>query len=323
FYLVETDPVFRVRCLGRENVRDFARSGDDFDFVIFDAEFERVTGIERVCTSYRHAVTPERWVIYDIRQDVIVKDVENPFGFIPTIDIVNGSDGKSLIDTVATIQYLLMNAESVLAQKIRNQALAILTGPTGVREQLKTLSTNRVVEIPADSQRGLEWAAYPASSLDADFKYLAQLIERLFVSSTIKSHRELNTSGESKLWDFLSQRSLLETIANTIETGINQILTTIETIYGVPAQPKRFSLNRTYDARSLKETLELIFQAMSLSLGETVNAKLKQTARDSLRALGVQLTDEERAQSDEELSAQIETQRNLDVLTKQILGEVR
>lgn len=321
FYLVETEPAFRVRSIGRENVRDFSRKGDAFAFIIFDSYFEQISGIEKASKEYRHAVTPERWIIYDVKQNAIVSDVENPFGFVPVVDIINGSDAKSLIDTVAKIQYLLMNAESVLAQKIRNQALAILTGPTGVREQLKTLSANKIVEIPADSSRGLEWAAYPASSLDADFKYLAQLIERLFVSSTIKSHRELNTSGESKLWDFLSQRSLLETIANTIETGINQILSTIETIYGIPAQPKRFFLNRTYDARSLKETLELIFQAMSLSLGETVNAKLKQTARESLRALGVQLSEEEKAQSDEELQAQLEAQRNIDILAKQILGE--
>lgn len=324
YYLVESRGdslvVYGIR---REHMRDYARAGDDYAYVIFDRVIDTYTGIWRQRRAIRQLITPDTWGYYDPAQNAFVQRDDNPVGFVPIVEIINGSDGRSLVHSVATIQYLLLNAESVLAQKIRNQAIAILNGPVGIREQLTTLSTNKVVELPPDASRGLEWAAYPASSLDADFKYLQLLLERMQMLSATRSHRDVHLSGESKMWDFLAQRALLESVATTIETGINQILGVYERMTGTPQVPKRFALNRNYDPRSLKETLETIYQAMALALGETVTTKLKYAARDALRTIGVVLTDEERAQSDREILEQQEAQRNLEVLTQQIMAPMQ
>jgi single-stranded DNA-binding protein len=201
------------------------------------------------------------------------------------------------------------------------QGIAILNGPTGVRDQLGTLSAQKVVEIAPDSSRGLEWAAYPASSLDGDYKYLQMLLDRMVNLSATRSHYDASKqSGESKLWDFLMQKSVLESIATATENAVNQILSHWEAYTMAPVVEKRFALNRNYDARDLKTTLELIFQAMSLMLGETVERKLKETARDSLKSVGVNLSPDELTASNAELDAAAEAKANLDALTSDVLA---
>ncbi|MBK7363026.1 MAG: hypothetical protein IPJ01_12080 [Micavibrio sp.] len=311
-----------VTCiLPRENVRDCERYGDELEYIIFDKCFDRAEGIARDDKLYRVLITPDQWVFVDPKAREIVQsgDGLNPLGVVPVVDVWYGAEGKSLVGAVARIQFLLLNSESVLAQKVRNQGIAILNGPTGIRDQLGTLSAQKVVEIAPDSSRGLEWAAYPASSLDGDYKYLQMLAERMVNLSATRSHYEAaNQSGESKLWDFLTQKSVLESIATATENAVNQILSHWERYTLAPVVEKRFSLNRNYDARDLKSTLELIFQAMSLTLGDTVERKLKETARDALKSVGVNLSPDELTASDAELDAAAEAKANLDALTADV-----
>jgi len=116
------------------------------------------------------------------------------------------------------------------------------------------------------------------------------------------------------MWDFLSQKSILETIATSAENSVNGILNQWAAYVGAATDVERFKLSRNYDARGLKETLELIFQAWSLSLGETVQNKLKITAREAIEQLGVNLTEEEKLKSDNEIMNQNSLMENLQTL---------
>jgi hypothetical protein len=325
-FLVYTDdddglPVTSI--LPRESVRDAERYGDELRYIIFDKCFDFGEGIQRKEKDLRVLITPDQWVFVDPRERAFVtvpeSDNVNPLGRVPVVDVWQGAAGKSVVGAVARIQFLLLNSESVLAQKVRNQGIAILTGPTGTRDQLKTLSTNKVVEVAPDATRGVEWAGYPSSTLDGDFKYLDKLAQRMFSLSGTRSHYDAaQQSGESKLWDFLTEKSLLENIANATETAVNQILAFWEAYTMTPPVEKRFSLSRNYDARDLKQTLELIFQAMSIKLGPTVDRKLKETARASLAALGVSLNPDEVAASDAELDEADAASSNLESITADI-----
>ena len=303
-----------TEAIHRDKFRDWRKEGTDFDYVIFQICENYSEGIERDEQDLTCIITRDEWIYVDLKKET-VEIQPNPLGFVPVIDGWQGAMGKSIVDGVAKLQFLTLNSESVLAQKIRNQGLAILTGPVGTRTQLATLSTNKVVEISADSTRGIEWAAYPASSLDGDYKYLQLLMQRMEQLSAVRTHYDAaSLSGESKMWDFLSQKALLETIATSTEEAVNGILNHWAAYLGVDTQAERFKLSRNYDARGLKETLELIFQASSLSLGETVQGKLKMSARDALRQLGVNLTEEEKAASDGEILNQNSLMKNLETL---------
>ena len=308
----------------RENIRDYQPAGDALDLIIFDKCRYRREGYELYEDELAVLISPTEW-IYGDKKTRAISRFENPLGAVPVADVWF-ADGTPLLASVCRLQYLLLNAESVLAQKIRNQAIAILNGPTGIREQLKTLSAQKVIELPPDSSRGLEWAAYPAASLDADFKYIQFLVQKVTMLGAMRMQTDAPQSGESKMWDFLSQQSLLEQIATAVENCVNKVLDDWEMYAQTPHVEKRFVLNRSYDARSLKETLELIFQAMTLQLGETVETKLKMTARDALTKLGVALSDEEKAQSDSEIESANDEARNVEFYAAEILkpqGEMR
>lgn len=310
----ETTGLPRTKVILRENLRDISRIGDAIEYVIYEDCYAIGQGIDREEKDAIVYIDSAAWIYIDKKTKAVLLQSENPLGFVPVVDVWHGSEALSIVETICRLQYLILNAESVLAQKIRNQAMNILNGPTGIASQLRTLSTNKVIEIPPDSSRGLEWAAYPSAGLDGDFKYMQLLVERLFQAAASRNiNNDSAQSGVSKSWDFLSQRALLETIANETESAIDKILAQWSHFLGQTPRD-RFALNKTYDVQTLAETLQNVFQAMSLQLGATVDRKLKVAARDSLQALGVTLTDAERAQSDAELADADELRANISTL---------
>lgn len=328
YYLTMTNPETGIpytRIIPREKVFDIGRIGDEVSYAIFEYEDDqRDNELFWVRDNRRYVVLalPDTWYFVDAKGKQVVKEDSNALGIVPMVEAWHDAEGSSLVDAVAKLQYLIMNAESVLAQKVRNQGIALLYGPEGTREQLATVSTNKVVEISSGATVGLGWAAYPASSLDGDFRYIQLLIERMTSLSATRANGEaVRQSGESKLWDFLAQKSILEMIADSTETAVNQVLTMWERYAGIPHVEKRFVLKRSYDVRALKDTLELIMTAMSLQLGKSVDEKLKTAAIESLVSLGVTMTPEEIEQAAAERKQREQDRENAATITG-LLSEV-
>jgi hypothetical protein len=286
--------------IDRENVSDWHKNKTDFIYVKFEDCRESFLGVTRAETKRTVILTPEEWFFCSKDSDdkwVIQREAPKAGRegfFIPFVDGWCGKYAKSLVATAAYLQFMLLNADSVAFQIIRNQMLGIITGPTGTKDQLQTLSTATVVDIPPESSRGLEIVGFPKQTIDGHFEYLSNMSAKVSKSANLREQVSLGASGESKDWDFMPTSSLLDRFADYVEAYVNQVLGMFEKFAGIqPSKEKRFSIKREFDKKGLKETLEIIFSGMALQLGSTMNEKLKLRAAEAFKQLGVEPSEQE------------------------------
>lgn len=227
----------------------------------------------------------------------------NTMGFVPVAEAWLGHGAQSIIDSIATLQFVLMNAESVLSQKIRLQALNILAVPDApdIDAQLQSMNAQLYIREPNGS-KDTRWAAYPASGLDADFKYIDWNVKRVYELASLRyKENTQNVSGYSKAWDFLDTDAVLQIAATGVQDVINQTLKIWYKILNLPEPGNLFTMKREFDPKNLQETLTAILQAIGIGIGETAEKKAKMLARDSLKDIGLNLTPEELKKSNEEI----------------------
>lgn len=286
--------------IDREKVKDWHKDKTDFKYVKFEDCRESFIGVTRSEESRTVILTPEEWFFCKKNEDgkwTITRQQPRAGRegyFIPFVDGWCGKYAKSLIATAAYLQFMLMNADSVAFQIIRNQMLGIITGPTGTKDQLQTLTTSTVVDIPPDSSRGLEIVGFPKQTIDGHFEYLKSMTAKVSRSANLREQVSLGASGESKDWDFMPTSSLLDRFADYVEAYVNQVLGMYETFAGITAsKEKRFSIKREFDKKGLKETLEIIFSGMAMQLGTTFTEKLKVRAAEAFKQIGIEPSDQE------------------------------
>lgn len=295
----------------REKVRDWHKDKTDFKYVKFEDCRENFVGVIRSKAERTVILTPEEWFYCtrDGEQDKWkIERVSPEFAggvpFIPFVDGWCGSYGKSVIATAAYLQFLIMNADSVAFQIIRNQMLGIITGPEGTAKQLQEITTGTVVDVPPEATRGVEIVGFPKSTIDGHFEYLNNMSAKVSRSANLREEVALNASGESKDWDFMPTASVLELLAVDVENYVNASLTMFEKLSGATSpNPKRFSIKREFDKKGLKETLEVIFSGIALQLGNTMNDKLKKRAAEAFKQIGIEPTPEEWVKIENEIAS--------------------
>lgn len=293
--------------VNREAVIDWHKDKTDFVYVKFEDCREFFSGITRTEKHRTVILTKNEWFfcvkVEDKWQIERVPFIPGREGyFIPFVDGWCGQYAKSLVATAVYLQFLLMNADSVAFQIIRNQMIGIITGPTGTKDQLETLTTNTVVDIPPESSRGLEIVGYPKQTIDGHFEYLNNMSGKVLKSASLRENTALGASGESKDWDFMPTGALLDRFADSVENYVNGVLNMFGKFAGIaPAKTKRFSIKREFDKKGLKETLELIFSGMALQLGDKMNEKLKIKAAQAFKQIGIEPSDIEWEQIENEI----------------------
>lgn len=310
----------------RERVIDYASEHGRLRFIKFTKPHCYYEGLHRYEVEKTVLITDEEFVTSwpDDNGKMIIRSREsNTLGFVPVAEAWLGHGAASLIDSVATLQFVLMNAESVLSQKIRLQALNILAVPDGpdIDAQLAAMTAQTYLRVPQGAYSP-QWVAYPATGLDGDFKYIEWNIKRVYDLASLRyKENTQNVSGYSRQWDFLDTDAVLQVAATAIEDLMNQTLGIWAKILNLADPSKAFTMKRKFDPQNLIETLQIILQAIGIGIGETAEKKVKIIARDSLKEIGMSLTDEEKRKSDAEIMDEEQPASDIVDQIKQIAGQ--
>lgn len=298
------------RIIPREDVLDFDYENGQIKFFKFkDEHREYAENLERREVDKVVLITQTEFITawYNDKGEMTIRSREtNTLGVVPVAEAWLGHGAASIIDSVATLQFVTMNAESVLSQKIRNQAMNILCVPDGASDidaQIQTLSATVYIKEPNGS-KDTRWAGYPSTGLDGDFRYIEWNIKRVAELASLRyKENNQNVSGYSKQWDFLDTDAVLQIAATAVEDLMNQTLGFWLMIMNQPNEGKLFTMRREFQPRNLLETLQIILQAIGIGIGDTAEAKAKKVTRDLLAQIGLTLSPEEKAKSDAELES--------------------
>lgn len=281
----------------REQVLDWSYDIDgQFDFIKFKTarvivrNFVRQIIPQLVIWSQEQVIKLEkvkgRWVV--------AYNEENRLGYVPIRAASMGPDCRPITERLAWLQVNLMNIDSEVRQIVRNQALSILYGPQGFKEQMQSLSVITGIEVPTGASPP-GWAGYPSSSLDAHYKYMTHLIENIYELSNTRQ-RNLNQSGVSKAWDFLDTDSILTTAANAAENTFEGIMTDWAAWLGINTNPV-FDYPSSFELNSIQEEMQNLFAGLRENLGSIANAEIKKRLRDHL----IDMPDTQKSESDREI----------------------
>lgn len=292
----------------REDVLDYDYENGGFKFFKYKSEHCFYDGLERYEVEKIVLITQDEFITawYNEKGKMTIQSREpNTLGVVPVAEGWLGHGANSIIDSVATLQFVTMNAESVLSQKIRQQAMNILCVPDGASDidsQIQSLSASIYIKEPNGS-KDTRWAGYPSSGLDGDFKYIEWNVRRVsdLASLRYKDSTSTQTSGYSKAWDFMDTDAVLQIAATGVEDIINQTIGFWMLILGQAQVGKVFTMKREFQPKDLMQTLQIILQAIGIGVGETAEKGLKRLTRDSLRQIGLNLSEEDRAKSDQEI----------------------
>lgn len=231
-----------------------------------------------------------------IKTNWITEVIEHDIEYVPARDCWFGPDANSVLYPVALMQVDYVNLLSEIRQQIRNQGVAILTGPQGFSTQLKSMSVNSAVELD-NNDRPIQWVAYPSYTLTAHYQYL-ELIKTLMYEIAQSVNIDPAASGISKQWDFLDTQNVLNTAADSVEGLVQQVIRDWMYLLGIRDNNQfSFSILRDFNTVAVKQTIDNMISALSVGLDSISELKIKQSIRDKL----LRLTPEELRQSNEEL----------------------
>lgn len=301
-----------VRIIPREDVIDWQIENGEFKFIKYREEYEYFTGelgLERVCTDRIITITPEAYLICQKNEKgdwELAKHPEvNALGKVPVVDGWMGDNKKSIVASIARLQFLLMNNVSVLDTKIIMQALNLLKVPkqSDTDAQMQTLNEQSYFAAePMPNAIEPDWIAYPAMGLDGDFRFLDWNIKRVNARASIRHNEGKQVqSGDSQAWDFHDVSAILNTVADVEEEVINGVFKLFGEYLKKNITGKIYTNNRQFDPDGLSNTLNLLMKAIAFQPDEVTERKIKMHVRDSLSQIGIVLTPEELKQSDEAL----------------------
>lgn len=305
-----------VRIIPREDMIDWRIDGGQFVFVKYRENYEWYRGgLERMCAERIVTVTAKEYLICmknDRGEWQVVKNEPNTLGKVPIVDGWMGENKKSIVASIARLQFLVMNNTSILDNKIIMQALNIMKVPwqKDIDSQMQQLNENSYLAFePSANAVEPGWMAYPAMGLDGDFRFLDWNIKRVNERASLR-HREGKQvqSADSAAWDFHDVSAILSTVADVEEEVINGVFSLFGDYLKKPVTDKIYTNNRQFDPDGLSHTLDLLMKAMAFNPDETTTRKIRTHVRDSLGQLGINLTPEELKQSDADLKQTIAQQ---------------
>ena len=249
---------------------------------------------------------------FSVESDWSVARVENDLERVAVRDAWFGDDARSVLYPVALMQVDFVNLLSEMRQQIRNQGVAILTGPRGFADQLKSMSVNSAVELDNDD-RAISWVSYPSYTLDSHFRY-AEMLKNLMYDIAQSVTVDPSASGISKQWDFLNTESILNTAVTSVEELVKQVISDWFYVLGVQVVPDYdFRFSRDFNSVAVRQTIDNLISALTVGLGSVSEVKIKKEIRDKL----VRLTPDELRESDAEIENLIYGEKEL---TKTIMS---
>lgn len=303
-----------TRTIPREDMIDWHIEGGEFQFIKYREKYEYIKdGIERVCTDRIITITKAEYVICQKNERgkwVVVKDkIPNPLGKVPIVDGWMGESKKSIVASIARLQFIVMNNTSLLDNKIIMQALNIMKVPwqQNIDQQMQMLNENSYLAFePNPNAIEPGWMAYPAMGLDGDFKFLDWMIRRVNERASLR-HREGKQvqSADSAAWDFHDVSAILSSVADVEEEVVNGVFKLFGEYLKKPVSENVYKNRRQFDPDGLAHTLDLLMKAIAFNPDEVTMRKIRTHVRDSLSQIGITLTPNELKQSDADLQQTI------------------
>ncbi len=315
-YIVVTRPYIKI--LRREDVVDWHQQNGDYMFITFRECISKVSPFTfertlyetytRISAQYVETVTKQEGT--QEKQPWKYKRDVNPHGYVPIAESQMGSESASIVSVPASLQFLVLNAESVWSQKIRNQNLNILTVPAqaDIDQQIRDITTNTYLKIKGGTGTyAPKWLEYPIQTLTGDKDYIDYLIRRTYESSNTNSkNTEANTgpeSGKAKSWNFLDSVPILAQGALSMDAIFNRVNEMWAEMSGQPADGATYKHKTNFDPQGLNAVLEIVIRAMAINVGPTAMTETRRVVRDKLGEIGVTLSPEKKAKSDAEIES--------------------
>jgi hypothetical protein len=143
--------------------------------------------------------------------------------------------------------------------------------PESAWEKIEGLVTEKSVLIVPNDYSGIapNFVAYPATGLDAHFKYNQLLVDSVYdVSSLKRKQTRQAESAASKILDFMDVESILNVLADKVEQSAKDIAEDWSNYTGQTIT-SNVSINKdTFNIKGLKEVLENLLLAMTIGYGE-------------------------------------------------------
>lgn len=302
-----------VRTIRREDMIDWRIEDGEFKFIKYREKYEYfMNSLQRVCVDRIVTVTPREYLICQKNERgewVLSKTEPNTLGKVPIVDGWMGDSKKSIVASIARLQFIVMNNTSVLDNKIIMQALNLLKVPyqKDIDQQMQMLNENSYLAIePNANAIEPNWMQYPAMGLDGDFKFLDWIIRRVNERASLRRREGKQVqSADSSAWDFHDVSAILNTVADVEEEFVNGIFKLFGEYLGKSIDDKVYSNNRQFDPDGLGNTLDILIKAIAFNPDEVTMRKIRAHVRDSLTRIGITLTPEELKQSNEELQQTI------------------
>ncbi|KKN36424.1 hypothetical protein LCGC14_0773660 [marine sediment metagenome] len=258
----------------REDVRNFHSGHGAFDFVTWDTIKSEAVGISVknkpaiiIFTSAEIATAEQEkggWRV--------VKTAPHDFGFAP-VRTANLNEGRSIIHSVAGIEFNLFNLDSEERRHLRNQAgMNFLGLPKSFWEQYKdkdgrlAFDDQSIITFePGDDGK---WIAWPANSLEAYTSYAERKLKLAMMVSRQRQTKLGAETDKAKLLDFSQPDAVLNIAANELETFAERMISDM----GTRADRKievTVTIDREFNPSQIKEALENLELALAVGFGKT------------------------------------------------------
>lgn len=290
-----------------ENVIDWQLGADGlYDLFVYTAQTYTITGRKREAVQIVYEWRRDKLITYSRAGGKAWTQTETPLALkkIPIVKIDFTTDGSSLLLPVAILQVDLINLISEVRQQIRNQAVAILTGPKDAQDLIKSMSVNTFVGL-ADEARDIKWTVYEARGLDAHFNYVKFLSETMYALAQ-KNTTDAASSGISKHWDFLDTQSVLAYMGEALSAGLTQVCNLWCEYRGIKPAAQIVVSNR-FDFTAAREEIDNLMLGLSAGLGKLADVELKKKLRDTIATL----TPEQKRISDDEIMQSVDSKSEI------------
>jgi len=264
----------------REDVRNFHRGHGAFDFITWDTIESKAVGIEVKSKPAIIIFTSEEVAIAEQEKGSwrVVKSEPHNLGFAP-VRTANINEGRSIIHSVAGIEFNLFNLDSEERRHLRNQAgMNFLALPKSFVDQYdgdkgRILFDDQSI-ITFEKGDDAKWIAWPANSLEAYNGYAERKLKLSMMISRQREQKRMAETDKSKQLDFAQPDAVLNIAANELETFTERMILDM----GKRADRNitvKVTIDREFNPAQIKESLEILDLALAVGFGKTFDDFMK------------------------------------------------
>lgn len=288
----------------RENILNFHISEGGFDFMTWNSSKSKVDGITVEKKNTIVIFTRDELAVA-VKKDkgwIIDSVVPNNLGVAP-IRMTSLNGGRSLIHSIAGIEFNLFNLDSEQRRFLRNVvAMNFLVVQKSFFKDYQNdegkVAFDMQSMITSEPNGGeIGWKGYPEGSLTAFDEYWDRRLKLAIMVSRQRQQKKGAETEKSKVLDFSQPDAVLNAAADKIEDLTQNMIIDMGKRMGRPITVKA-TIDRDFHPERLKEVLEVLDLLLDTGFGKTFEDLMKMQFIDKHK-----LTPEERKKIKGEVEA--------------------